>query len=48
METKGFIDLENLIKDKCLSWLFPLHFNTYVMGLRPLEIFEFFQREARH
>ena len=24
---------------KCLSQLFPLHLNTYVMGLRPLEIF---------
>ena len=24
---------------KCLSWLFPIHLNTYVMGLRPLEIF---------
>ena len=23
----------------CLSWLFPVHFNTYVMGLRPSEIF---------
>ena len=28
---------------KCLSFLFPLHLNTYVMGLRPLEIFQFFQ-----
>ena len=24
---------------KCLSWLFPIHFNTYAMGLWPLEIF---------
>ena len=28
---------------KYLSWLFPLYLNTYVMGLRPLEMFEFFQ-----
>ena len=24
---------------KCLRQLFPIHLNTYVMGLRPLEIF---------
>ena len=24
---------------KCLSQLFPIHLNTYVMGIRPLEIF---------
>ena len=24
---------------ECLSQLFPIHLNTYVMGLRPLEIF---------
>ena len=24
---------------KCLSYLFPLHFNAYVMGLQPLYIF---------
>ena len=23
---------------------FPLHLNTYVMGLRPLELFSFFRR----
>ena len=30
---------------KCLSWLFPIYLNTYVyvMGLRLLEIFQFFQ-----
>ena len=26
---------------KCLSQLFPINLNTYVMGLRPLEIFVF-------
>ena len=25
----------NLKSSKCLSWPFPLHLNTYVMGLRP-------------
>ena len=25
-------------RPKCLSQLFPVHLNTYVMGLRPLEI----------
>ena len=28
---------------KCLSYLFPTHLTTYVMGLRPLVIFHFFQ-----
>ena len=32
---------------KCLSYLFPLHMNTYVMGLRPLEIFLLLQRGDR-
>ena len=29
----------NFKRHKCLRQLFPLHLNTYVMGLRPLEIF---------
>ena len=28
---------------KCLNYLFLIHLNTYVMGLRPLEIFSLFQ-----
>ena len=27
---------------KCLIWPFPLHLNTYVLGLRPLKIFNSF------
>ena len=37
METKGFLLIGN--HHKCLSQLFLLHLNTYVMGLRPLYIF---------
>ena len=36
METKGFFLTWN--HHKCLSYLFLIHLNTYVMGLRPLEI----------
>ena len=31
----------------CLSWLFLIHLNTYIMGLRPLEIFLILQRRDR-
>ena len=34
IETKGFFQF-----DKWFSQLFPIHLNTYVMGLRPLYIF---------
>ena len=27
---------------KCLSWLFPLHLNTYVMGIWSLYVFNYF------
>ena len=37
METKGFISIS--YHHKCLIQLFLIHLNTYVMGLRPLEIF---------
>ena len=37
LETKGFFSIWNHYD--CLSWLFLIHLNTYVMGLRPLEIF---------
>ena len=37
---KGFLNF----KSSCLSQLFPLYLNTYVMDLRPLEIILFFQR----
>ena len=35
--TKGFFSIWN--HHKCLSQLFPIHLNTYVMGLRSVEIF---------
>ena len=41
METKGFFSILN--HPYCLSYLLLFHLNTYVMGLRPLEIFQFFQ-----
>ena len=28
---------------KCPNWIYPIHLNTYVMGLRPLQIFLLFQ-----
>ena len=34
MEIKGFSSIWN--HHKCLSYIFPLHLNFYVMGLRPL------------
>ena len=37
LETKGFFSIWN--HHTCLSQLFLIHFNTYLMGLRPLEIF---------
>ena len=37
---KHFLSIWN--HHKCLSYLFPLHLNTYVMGLRSLCIFYFF------
>ena len=37
METKRFPSIWN--HHEFLSELFPIHLNTYVMGLRPLEIF---------
>ena len=36
METSGFYSIGN--HHKCLSQLFPIHLNTYVIRLRPLEI----------
>ena len=44
-QPKGFIQFEIIIHCKHLSYLIPLHLNTYmyVMGLRPLEIFLIFQ-----
>ena len=42
METKGFILIS--YHHKCLIWLLPIHLNTYVMGLWPLEIFLLLQR----
>ena len=42
---KGFFSIWSMYK--CLSWLFLVHLNTYVMGLRPLEICWFFQRGDR-
>ena len=41
LETKVFFSIWN--HHECLSWLFPRHLNTYVLGLRSLEIFQFFQ-----
>ena len=35
--TKEFFSIRN--HHKCLSYLFLIHLNTYVMGLRPVEIF---------
>ena len=35
--TKGFYSIRK--HHKCLSSLFLIHLNTYIMGLRPLEIF---------
>ena len=35
--TKGFFSIRNY--HNRLSWRFPIHLNTYVMGLGPLEIF---------
>ena len=42
---KGFIQFEIIIHCHYLSYLFPLHLNTYmyVIVLWPLEIFLFFQ-----
>ena len=37
LENKGFISIWN--HHKCLIQLFPIHLNTYVMSLRPVEIF---------
>ena len=37
LETKWFLLILN--HQKCLIQVFPIHLNTYVMGLRPLEIF---------
>ena len=45
LETKGFISI--WYHHKCLIQLFPIHLNTYVMGLRPLEIFLLVQRGDR-
>ena len=36
MEAKGVFSISN--HHKYLSELFPINLNTYVMGLRPLEI----------
>ena len=38
-EAKGFFQFEIIIN----AFLFLIHLNTYVMGLRPLEIFLFLQ-----
>ena len=40
-QLKGFFQFE--ITKKCLSLLFLIYLNTYVMGLRPLEIFSLLQ-----
>ena len=40
MEAKGFYSIWN--HHDCLSQLFPIHLNNYVMGLQPLEIFYFY------
>ena len=37
METEVIFSICN--HHKCLIQVFPIHLNTYVMGLRPLEIF---------
>ena len=37
LATKGFVSI--WYHHKCLIQLFPIHLNTYVMGLRLLEIF---------
>ena len=44
METKGFRSILN--HHKCLGQLFLINLNTYVMGLRPLEIFLLLQSES--
>ena len=36
LEAKGFVPVSK--HHKCLRLLFTIHLNTYVMGLRPLEI----------
>ena len=39
METKGFLfNLKSSLSFGCLNFLFRIHSNTYVMGLRPLEL----------
>ena len=40
METKGLFSIWN--HHKSLSLVFPIHLNTYDMGLRPLQIFFYF------
>ena len=37
MDIKRFLSNFNLYKS--LSWLFQLHFNTYIMGMQPLYFF---------
>ena len=43
MGTKGFFQFEIILNVLVRPYLFPLHLNTYVMGLRPVEIFKFLQ-----
>ena len=45
METEGFYQIRN--HNKCLSQLFPIHLNTYVMGPRTLEIVFLYTLTAR-
>ena len=45
LKTKGFNFL--LYHHKCFIELFPIHFNTYVVGLLPLEIFLLLQCRDR-
>ena len=47
METKVIFQFEIIIA-ACLSWAFLIHFNSYVMALRPSQLFWIFQRGDRH
>ena len=38
--SKRFFSISN--RHKVLNWIFPLHVNTYIMGLRPLLLFNMF------
>ena len=43
METKVGFSIRN--HHECLSWLFQIHLNTYVMGLRPVELLQYGDRQ---